>query len=99
MALKFNTLKSIKQALIGPNILSPAAYLLFGAEVCSRGIPQNQPSSQINHIARSSDQPTGPFSQNKEKDISDRSVPPSTKPKKKVRFNNDVTIRYFSNAL
>ncbi|MGI2257262.1 hypothetical protein ACRRVD_01675 [Candidatus Cardinium hertigii] len=42
MAYKFNTLKSIKQALIAPNILFPAAYLLFSAEVCTR-TPKYQP--------------------------------------------------------
>ncbi|MGI2298931.1 hypothetical protein ACRRVB_04075 [Candidatus Cardinium hertigii] len=54
MAVKFNTVKSIKQALIGPNILFSAAYLLFSAEVCTGGMSKNQPSSQINHIPRSS---------------------------------------------
>ncbi|CDG49494.1 WH2 domain-containing protein [Cardinium endosymbiont of Bemisia tabaci] len=35
MAYKFNKIKSFKKGLIGPNILFPAAYLLFSAEICT----------------------------------------------------------------
>ncbi|MGI2257261.1 hypothetical protein ACRRVD_01670 [Candidatus Cardinium hertigii] len=45
MPYKFNTLKSIKKGLIAPNILFPAAYLLFSAEVCT-GSLKNKRSSQ-----------------------------------------------------
>jgi len=61
MTIKFNAFKSIKQALIGTNIVFPAVYILFSAEVCSRGIPKNQPSSQISRTAPVSlaDKPIG----------------------------------------
>ncbi|CCM09788.1 protein of unknown function [Cardinium endosymbiont cEper1 of Encarsia pergandiella] len=49
MTPKFNILKSIKQVLIGSNILFPVAYLLFSAEVCSGGMLKNQPSNKISH--------------------------------------------------
>ncbi|MGI2299525.1 hypothetical protein [Candidatus Cardinium hertigii] len=46
MAYKFNKIKSIKKGLIGPNILFPAAYLLFSAEVCTGGA-KNKPTNQM----------------------------------------------------
>ncbi|MGI2298933.1 hypothetical protein ACRRVB_04085 [Candidatus Cardinium hertigii] len=53
MAYKFNTLKSIKKGLIGPNILFPAAYLLFSAEVCTGGA-KNKPSNQMGQVLHAS---------------------------------------------
>ena len=45
-----NTLKYIKQGLLSSNILFPAAYLLFSAEVCTR-MAKDRSS---NHIANAS---------------------------------------------
>jgi len=53
MAYKFNKLKSIKKGLIGPNILFPAAYLLFSAEVCT-GRGTNNPGHPMQQVLRSS---------------------------------------------
>mgnify|MGYP000923169501 CR=1 FL=1 len=48
MTPKFHTLKSIKQALIGPNILFSSAYLLFSAEVCTRTAKNRSSSYRAN---------------------------------------------------
>ncbi|MGI2262334.1 hypothetical protein ACRRVA_03470 [Candidatus Cardinium hertigii] len=51
MAYKFNTLKCIKKGLIGPNILFPAAYILFSAEVCTGGA-KNKPVDRMQQVLR-----------------------------------------------
>ncbi|CCM09791.1 protein of unknown function [Cardinium endosymbiont cEper1 of Encarsia pergandiella] len=46
MASKYNIYKSITQGLVGPNILFPAVYLLFSAEICTSS-PKDKPRNGI----------------------------------------------------